>query len=168
MIWASVSSWSCFCYHRTLQKETVIPKERQARRQALKSNLVFDWEEFCCCCCCCCCLVARLCPTLLAPSPWTVALQVPLPWNSPGKNIGVGCHCLLQGILLSQGLILSILHGQVNSLLLSPQESTPFLLFFFLFSKRPESMLTFKMHGISCCYCSILSLQHENRYGQHI
>ena len=25
------------------------------------------------------------------------------PWNSPGKNIGMGCHSLLQGILLTQG-----------------------------------------------------------------
>ena len=27
---------------------------------------------------------------------WTVALQAP-PWDSPGKNTGVGCHFLLQG-----------------------------------------------------------------------
>ena len=26
------------------------------------------------------------------------------PWDSPGKNTGVGCHALLQGILPSQGL----------------------------------------------------------------
>ena len=26
------------------------------------------------------------------------------PWNSPGKNAGVGCHCLLQGIIPTQGL----------------------------------------------------------------
>ena len=25
------------------------------------------------------------------------------PWNSPGKNAGVGCHSLLQGIFLTQG-----------------------------------------------------------------
>ena len=25
------------------------------------------------------------------------------PWNSPGKNTGVGCHFLLQGISLTQG-----------------------------------------------------------------
>ena len=28
-------------------------------------------------------------------TPWTVALQVPLPWDFPGKNTGVGCHFLL-------------------------------------------------------------------------
>ena len=26
------------------------------------------------------------------------------PWDSPGKNTGVGCHFLLQGIFLTQGL----------------------------------------------------------------
>ena len=25
------------------------------------------------------------------------------PWNSPGKTIGVGCHCLLQGTFPTQG-----------------------------------------------------------------
>ena len=41
------------------------------------------------------------------------------PWNSPGKNTGVGCHFLLQGIFLSQGLnqcLLDLLHLQADSL----------------------------------------------------
>ena len=32
------------------------------------------------------------------------------PWNSPGKNTGVGCHSLLQGIFPTQGLNLGLLH----------------------------------------------------------
>ena len=36
-------------------------------------------------------------------TPWTVTHQAPL-WNFPGKNTGVGCHFLLQGILPTQGL----------------------------------------------------------------
>ena len=32
------------------------------------------------------------------------------PWNSPGKNTIVGCHALLQGILLTQGSNLGLLH----------------------------------------------------------
>ena len=35
---------------------------------------------------------------------WTVAHQAPLPWDFPSKNTGVGCHFLLQGIFLTQGL----------------------------------------------------------------
>ena len=42
--------------------------------------------------------------------PWTVATRLLCPWNSPGKNTGVGCQSLLQRIFPSQGLSLSLLH----------------------------------------------------------
>ena len=32
------------------------------------------------------------------------------PWDSPGKNMGVGCHFLLQEVFLTQGLNLGLLH----------------------------------------------------------
>ena len=32
------------------------------------------------------------------------------PWYSPCKNTGVGCHFLLQGLFLIQGLNLGLLH----------------------------------------------------------
>ena len=32
------------------------------------------------------------------------------PWDAPGKNPGVGCHSLLQGIFPTQGLNLGLLH----------------------------------------------------------
>ena len=32
------------------------------------------------------------------------------PWDFPGKNPGVGCHFLLQGIFPTQGLNPSLLH----------------------------------------------------------
>ena len=32
------------------------------------------------------------------------------PWNSPGKNTGVDCHSLIQGISLTQGSNLGLLH----------------------------------------------------------
>ena len=41
------------------------------------------------------------------------------PWDSPGKNTGVGCYALLQGIFLTQGLnpcLLHLLHWQAGSL----------------------------------------------------
>ena len=48
------------------------------------------------------------------------------PWDSPGKNFGVGCHFLLQGIFLTQGSNphhLCLLHWQAGSLLLvSPEK----------------------------------------------
>ena len=42
---------------------------------------------------------------------WTVAHQAPLcPWSFPGKNTGVGCHFLLQGIFPTQGSNSCLLH----------------------------------------------------------
>ena len=55
----------------------------------------------------------------LFETPWTVALQAPCPWDFPGKNTGVSCHVLLQGIFQTQGLnphLLCFLHWQVDSL----------------------------------------------------
>ena len=43
-------------------------------------------------------------------------------WDSPGKNMGVGCHVLLEGIFLTQGLNLGLsrlLHCQADYLPLS-------------------------------------------------
>ena len=47
----------------------------------------------------------------LFATPWPTSLLCP--WNFPGKNTGVGCHFLLQGIFLNQGLnpcLLCLLH----------------------------------------------------------
>ena len=46
----------------------------------------------------------------LFSTPWTVARQVPLSWNPPGKNTGVGCHSLLQGIFPIQVSNPGLLH----------------------------------------------------------
>ena len=35
--------------------------------------------------------------------------RLPRPWDSPGKNTGVGCHFLLQGVIPTQGSKLSLL-----------------------------------------------------------
>ena len=46
-------------------------------------------------------LVTKLCLTLC--DPWTIAHQLPYPWDFPDKNTGVGCHAILQRIFLAQG-----------------------------------------------------------------
>ena len=46
-------------------------------------------------------MYAQSCPTLY--DPMDCSLLGSSPWNYPGKNIGVGCHFLLQGIFLTQG-----------------------------------------------------------------
>ena len=52
--------------------------------------VTLKWGHYCCCCCCCfscvlLCVTHRCQPTRLHR-----------PWDSPGKNTGVGCHFLLQ------------------------------------------------------------------------
>ena len=57
-------------------------------------------------------MCAQSCPTLCNP-------RIFCPWNFPGKNIGVGCNFLFQGIFLIQGLnphLLCLLNWQVYSL----------------------------------------------------
>ena len=79
-------------------------------------------------------VVQSFSPVWLFVTPWTIACQVPLsvgfskqeywflcPWNSPSKN--TGCHSLLQGIFLTQGSNLYLLHWQVDSLPLTTREA---------------------------------------------
>ena len=67
---------------------------------------------------------------------WTVAHQAPLSRDSPGKNTGVVCHVLLQGIFPIRGSnthLLCLLHWQVV-----------FWFFFFLLLEPPGKPL--KVH----------------------
>ena len=59
--------------------------------------LYFCYEMFFCCC-----SVTKFSLTLCDP--------MVSPWNSPGKNTGVGCHSLLQRIFLTQGSKPGLLH----------------------------------------------------------
>ena len=58
-------------------------------------------------------LVAKPCPTLCDP--------MVCPWTFPGKNTGVGCHSLLQGIFPAQGLFQDLLHCRLILYCLSYQ-----------------------------------------------
>ena len=69
-------------------------------------------------------LTIQLCPTLCDPmgcSPPGSSVHL----DSPGKNTGVGCHALLQGIFLIQGLNLGLLHCRQILYCLSHQGSPP-------------------------------------------
>ena len=68
-------------------------------------------------CVCVCAKSLESCPILCNPA------RLLCPWESPGKNTGVGCHFLLQGIFPTQGLnpgLLHVLHGHLGSLPLVP------------------------------------------------
>ena len=50
----------------------------------------------------CTCVLNRFSHVQLFATSCTIACQAPLPWDSPGKNTGVGCHALLQGDSLEE------------------------------------------------------------------
>ena len=65
-------------------------------------------------------LLARSCQTLLSLVINTVTLCDPArplcPWDSPGKNTGVGSHCLLQGIFPTRQILYHLSHqGSLSS-----------------------------------------------------
>ena len=51
----------------------------------------------------------------LYTTPWT-ASRLLCHWGFPGKNTGMGCHFLLQGIFLTQGQKPCLLHWQADCL----------------------------------------------------
>ena len=57
-------------------------------------------------------------------TPWNVAWRLLCPWNSPGKNTGVGSHSFLQGIFLTLGLDPYLLHCRQILYCLSHQGSS--------------------------------------------
>ena len=69
-----------------------------------------------------CAKVLQLCPTLCDPMDCSLPGSS-VHGDSSGKNTGVGCHALLQGIFPTQGLNpyhLCLLHWQVGSLPTEP------------------------------------------------
>ena len=54
------------------------------------------------------CMLSCLVPSNSLPPHELEPTGLLCPWNFPGKNIGVGCHFLLQGILLTEGGIKAV------------------------------------------------------------
>ena len=66
------------------------------------------------------------CHSVVSNSLWPQRLQparLLCPWNCSGKNTGVSCHSLLQGIFLTQGLNPGLLHCRQILYHLNHQES---------------------------------------------
>ena len=55
-------------------------------------------------------MLSRFSCVQLCETSWTVTRQILCPWDSPGKNTGVNCHALLQGIFPTQRLNPCLLH----------------------------------------------------------
>ena len=81
------SQWLILCFSLCsfLDYELVSPQQ----------NLYMNWFMHYMCVCVHTCVL--WCIQLFAIS-WTVPTRLLHPWNFPGKNTGVGCHFLIQGI----------------------------------------------------------------------
>ena len=84
--------------------------------------------------------------TVVSYSLWRHGLQTsrpPCTRNSPGKNTGVGCHSLLQGIFLTQGIEPGSPALQADSLPSKPPGKSSWLVYFLLFPLfEPECHVT--------------------------
>ena len=79
----------------------------------------------------------------LAATLWTIAHQAPLSMGFSGKNTGVGCHFLLQGIFPTQGSNLGLLYcrqtlnplsqGGFLTFRLNPKESIYIYIFYYIY-----------------------------------
>ena len=67
----------------------------------------------------------------------------PRPWDSPGKNTGVGCHFLLQGIFPTQGSNPGLLHFRQTLYCLLSQFGTSL---FFHVVPCPVLTVAFDLH----------------------
>ena len=69
-----------------------IQKKILSHRMNLRALMLFHGH--------CVCSVTQSCPTLCDPLDCSLPGLL-CPWDSPGKNTGVACHFLLQGIFLT-------------------------------------------------------------------
>ena len=109
-----ISHW---LYNKTLRKNCLCVvsassffKEKQHKHWSTVLPIYQNLEKDCC-------WVAKLFPTLLRPHG-LYPTRIHCPCDSPSTNTGLGCHFLLQGILLTQGSnlhLLCLLHWQADT-----------------------------------------------------
>ena len=87
------------------------------------------------------------------------------PWDSPGKNTGVGCHFLFQGIFPTQGLNLGLLYcrwspaSQVNSLPTELPGKLQIFLMIYHFSDQ-KFLILMKSHLLFFCFMVLFSVKN--------
>ena len=77
--------------------------------------------------CACVCVHTCISHSVMSDSSWHHGLEptrLLCPWDSPGKNTGMGCHFPLQGIFPTQGLNLGLWHCRQTLYRLSHQQMT--------------------------------------------
>ena len=108
------------------------------------------YEKVCVCTCGC----TQSCPTFA--TPWLQPSRCFRQWNFPGKNTGVGCHFLLQGICPTQGSNLCLLHWRADSLPLGKRWGNQSFLFY---AKYSMNIISFNPHTNLVKYGVLLPLQ---------
>ena len=104
------------------------PPSSTERRGSGQNTCISEINCVCACVCLCMCLcmlVAQLCPTLCNPADYSFPGSS-VDEKSTGRNTGVNCYALLQGIFPTQEpnlCLLCLLHWQQVPLLLSHQGS---------------------------------------------
>ena len=87
-----------FLWRGLLCVEGLLSMEGRQERVVVWGGEFYSFHSVCVCVCVC--SIAQLCLTLCRP----MDCRLLCPWNFPGKNIGVGCHFLIQRIFPTQGL----------------------------------------------------------------
>ena len=83
-----------FFLHMQLKAASLLkrqPKGKLTHSMSLKYTAHFAWDL------CYCCWVTSVVSDSVQPHRWQPT-RLPCPWDSPGKNTGVGCHFLLQSM----------------------------------------------------------------------
>ena len=107
----------------------------------------------CECVCTVLCLVTQSCPTLCEP----VDCSLPgssVHSDSPGKNTGLGCHALLQGIFPTQGSNPGLPHCRWILYHLSHQGS-PRILEWVAYTRLIKTIIDFFFSGATSCGASL-------------
>ena len=91
------------------------------------------------------------------------------PWDFPGKNTGMGCHALLQGIFPTQGsnpCFLHVLHRQVGSLPLAPPGKSRICIAFLKISYPLASIRRdyYSILAVSSVTSSLIPFVHHTPY----
>ena len=95
-------------YRPRIRNTSMIPEAEDYRQRPKRVSGVSaprkQWDPNSCsmtptpashCCCCCCCQVTSVMSDSVQPHGLQPT-RLLCPWDSPGKNTGVGCHFLLQ------------------------------------------------------------------------
>ena len=87
---------------------------------------------------------------------WTIAARLLCPWDSLGKNTGVGCHALLQGIFPTQRSNPWLLHCRQILYCWATREALTKVICLMLDSNH--------MDGPGCLYTTVNQCQLNNKY----